>query len=243
VASLRVIGPGRAGGALAAAARGVGWAVAPLLGRDDDPSRAAEGVDLLVIATPDAAISTVADSVGPGPAAVAHLSGSLGLDALGAHARRAAMHPLVALPDATTGARRLAAGAWFAVAGEPDDARAVVEGLVDALGGRSFVVDDAHRAAYHAAAAIASNHVVALLAQAERVAATAGVPLEAYLDLVRATIDNVAELGPAAALTGPVARGDWATVERHRAALGPDELAGYDAMVELARRLVDEPPR
>jgi predicted short-subunit dehydrogenase-like oxidoreductase (DUF2520 family) len=208
------------------------------MGRGDDPARAAHGVDLLVIATPDAEIGAVAASVDPGPAVVAHLSGSLGLDPLGSHARRAALHPLVALPDAEIGARRLTGGAWFAVAGDPLGARVVVESLVGDLGGRSFVVDDAHRAAYHAAAVIASNHLVALLAQAERVAATAGVPLEAYLDLVRATIDNVAELGAAAALTGPVARGDWATVERHRAAIGEDELAGYDAMVALARRLV-----
>jgi predicted short-subunit dehydrogenase-like oxidoreductase (DUF2520 family) len=101
-------------------------------------------------------------------------------------------------------------------------------------------VADADRAAYHAAAAIASNHLVALLGQVERVAASAGVPLEAYLDLVRVTLDNVAELGPAAALTGPVARGDWDTVERHRAALDPAELAAYDAMVAAARRLVDD---
>ena len=89
---------------------------------------------------------------------------------------------------------------------------------------------------------IASNHLVALLGQVERVAAAAGVPLEAYLDLVRATLDNVAELGPAAALTGPVARGDWATVDRHLAALDPSEHEAYGAMVALARRLV-EPAR
>ena len=221
------------------AARAAGWRVEPSLGRTDDLCLAARGVDLLVIAAPDASIAAVAAVVHPGDAVVAHLAGSLGLDELGEHRRRAAVHPLVALPGAEVGARRLAAGAWFAVAGDPPDALAVVESLVADLGGRSFVVDDAHRAAYHAAAAIASNHVVALLAQAERVAAVAGVPLEAYLGLVRSTIDNVAELGPAGALTGPVARGDWATVERHRAAVGAEELGGYDAMVELARRLVD----
>src|SRR5258705_39912 len=100
--------------------------------------------------------------------------------------------------------------------------------------------DDADPVAYHAAACIASNRLVALLGQAERVAAEAGVPLDAYLDLVRGTVDNVAALGPAAALTGPVARRDWATVDRHRAALDPSELAAYDAMVELARRLSHE---
>jgi predicted short-subunit dehydrogenase-like oxidoreductase (DUF2520 family) len=126
------------------------------------------------------------------------------------------------------------------VAGDPPEALAVVEALVADLAGRSFVIADADRAAYHAAAAIASNHLVALLGQVERVAAGAGVPLEVYLDLVRVTLDNVAEMGPAAALTGPAARGDWATVERHRAALPADELVAYDAMVAAARRLVDD---
>jgi predicted short-subunit dehydrogenase-like oxidoreductase (DUF2520 family) len=59
-----------------------------------------------------------------------------------------------------------------------------------------------------------------------------------YLDLVRATIDNVAELGPEAALTGPAARGDRATIERHLAAMAPDEHAAYEAMVDAAERLV-----
>jgi predicted short-subunit dehydrogenase-like oxidoreductase (DUF2520 family) len=239
--SLRVVGPGRAGSSLATALEAVGWSVAEPVRHGDDPSGAAAGVDLLVVATPDTAIAGVARTVAPVEGTVvAHLAGSLGLDVLEPHPRRAALHPLMALPDAEVGARRLRSGGWFAVAGDPRDALALVERVVADLGGRSFTVADADRATYHAAAAIASNHLVALLGQVERVAAAAGVPLEAYLDLVRATIENVAVMGPAAALTGPVARGDWATVERHRAALPPDELAAYDAMVAAARRLVDD---
>jgi predicted short-subunit dehydrogenase-like oxidoreductase (DUF2520 family) len=163
---------------------------------------------------------------------VAHVAGSLGLDVLVPHVRRASVHPLVALPSPDIGAARLTDGVWFAVAGDPI-ARAVVE----ALGGRAFTVDDAHRAAYHAAAAIASNHVVALLAQVERVAAGAGVPIDAYLDLVRATIDNVAELGAVEALTGPAARGDEATIARHLAALPDDERALYEVLADACRKL------
>jgi predicted short-subunit dehydrogenase-like oxidoreductase (DUF2520 family) len=240
VASLRVVGSGRAGGALALALAAAGWRVERALGRHDDLTAAAADVDLLVIATPDEAVAGVARAVRPvSTAVVAHLAGALGLDVLEGHPRRAALHPLVALPSAGVGARRLADRAWFAVAGEPDDARAVVAGVVEDLGGRWFTVADDDRAAYHAAAAIASNHVVALLGQAERVARSAGVPLEVYLDLVRATLDNVAELGPRGALTGPASRGDWTTVERHRAALPPEELDAYDAMVRAVRRLVD----
>jgi predicted short-subunit dehydrogenase-like oxidoreductase (DUF2520 family) len=234
------VGPGRAGGALAQALAQAGWDVAEPVRRGDDPAGAAAGVDLVVVATPDAAIAEVAAAIDPvGSTVVAHLAGSLGLDVLAPHRRRAALHPLVSLPDAELGARRLV-GAWFAVAGTPDDARQLVERVVADLGGRAFVVADADRAAYHAAAAIASNHLVALLGQVERVAAAVGVPFEAYLDMVRATLDNVAEVGPAAALTGPAARGDWATIERHRAALDQRELAAYDAMVAAARRLVDD---
>lgn len=235
--SLRVIGPGRAGGALALALARVGWHVEPSLGRVDDPGAAAAGVDLLVIATPDAAIATVAAAVQPlEGTVVAHLAGSLGLDVLGAHPRTAAFHPLVALPSAEVGAERLV-GAWFAVAGDPIAHRVVAD-----LHGRWFRVADAQRAAYHAAACIASNHLVALLGQVERVAGGIDVPFEAYLDLVRATVDNVAALGPADALTGPAARGDWATVERHRQALDPSELEAYDALVAAARRLVGTDP-
>src|SRR5437764_511938 len=78
-------------------------------------------------------------------------------------------------------------------------------------------VADEHRAAYHAAASVASNFLVTLEAFAERLAATAGVDREHLVPLVRATVENWAALGPERALTGPVARGDEATVERQRA--------------------------
>jgi predicted short-subunit dehydrogenase-like oxidoreductase (DUF2520 family) len=235
---LRVIGAGRAGRALALALAQAGWRVGPVLGRGADVTGAAAGVDLLVIATPDAAVSSVAAGIEPvETTVVAHLAGSLGLTVVTPHQHRAAIHPLVALPSPELGAERLTAGAWFAVAGSDRAAMEVAEQVVADLGGRAFEVADADRAAYHAAAVIASNHVVALLGQAERVAASVGVPFEAYTDLVRSTLDNVAELGPAAALTGPAARGDQATIERHLAALDPAEREAYQAMADLAYRL------
>ncbi len=236
VRSVRVIGSGRAGGAMAAALARSGWQVRPVLGRSAPPAdvvAAAADVDLVLIATPDAAVAEVAAAVEPSStAAVAHLAGSLGLDVLAPHPRPAALHPLVALPDAAIGARRLLAGCWFAVAGDP-----VVRQVVADLGGRAFEVADGDRAAYHAAAVVASNHLVALLGQAERIGARAGVPFAAFLDLVRATVDNVDELGPAAALTGPAARGDEATIRRHLDAIAPAEHSAYKALADEARRL------
>ncbi len=231
---VRIIGPGRAGRSLHLALARAHWPVEDLLGRRDDLAAAAHDVDLLVIAVPDAAVADVAAAVEPDPrSVVAHLSGSLGLGPLSGHPRRAVLHPLVAMPDPERGAERLV-GAWFGLAVDGDP---LVEAVVDELHGRVVRVAEGDWARYHAAAAIAANHLVALLGQVERVAASIGAPLEAYLDLARGSLADVAALGPAAALTGPVRRGDTATVERHQAALPEEERAAYRALAEEAARL------
>ncbi len=232
MASLRIIGPGRAGESFARALGQAGWVVHEPVRRGDPLRDAAADVDLLLIATPDRAVAEVAAAVTPSPdAVVAHVAGSLGLDVLVPHVRRASIHPLVSLAEPGAGAGDLR-GAWFAVAGDP-----LAWHVVESLGGRGIEVPDEKRAAYHAAACVASNHLVALLAHVERIAAEAGVPLAAYLELVRGTVDNVEQLGTSEALTGPVARGDWETVARHRAAVPEADRAAYDAMVELTARL------
>ncbi|MFN8017088.1 MAG: DUF2520 domain-containing protein [Acidimicrobiales bacterium] len=229
---LRVVGPGRAGRSLATALSAPAGTSSASSGEGDDLAGAAAGTDLVAIATPDAAIAEVAAAIAPQPTAVvAHLSGSLGLDVLAGHERVGALHPLVSLPDAEQGAARLA-GAWFAVAGDPSSSAAAD------LGGRWFELADHDRAAYHAAAAVASNHLVALMGQVARIAEGIGVPGDAYLALAAGSLQNVAALGPAAALTGPVARGDWDTVRRHLAAIDPAERPAYLALAAEARRLV-----
>lgn len=232
--TIRIVGPGRAGRSLGRALENAGWEVLPLLGRGDDLAEAASGCDVLVLAVPDEAIAGVAAAVVPVDGTpVVHLAGSLGPDALVPHRRRAVCHPLVALPDPVTGAARLASNVTFGVGGDPAAAM-----LADALGGTAVVVADEDRAAYHAAATIAANHVVALLGQVERVARRVGLDLEAFLPLARAAVEDAGWLGPERALTGAVARGDWQTVARHVAALDVDERAGYLAGVELARSLI-----
>jgi predicted short-subunit dehydrogenase-like oxidoreductase (DUF2520 family) len=214
-----------------------GYQVLEPVSRAQNPVDAGRGVDVLVIATPDGVVAEVAGAVAPGSAIVVHLSGRLGLDALAPHARRASLHPLVPLPTPEVGAARLRSGVTFAVAGDP-----VARAMAEALGGRVVEVDDDCRAGYHAAATIAANHLVALLGQVERVAATAGLPLDVFAGLVHAATEDALAMGPRRALTGPAARGDWATLDGHRAVLatlpGPRaELLAYDAMVALARRL------
>lgn len=235
---VRIVGPGRAGGSFRSALADAGWAV-ELLDRDAPLRRAAADVDLVLLCVPDRAVADVAAEVDPvDDAVVAHCAGSLRLDVLGPHPRVASVHPLVALPSPAIGATRLR-GAWFGVAGDP-----LAWQVVEALEGRGVAVDEDHRAEYHAAAVVASNHLVALLGQVERVAAPAGVPLEAYLELARGSLADVTELGPAAALTGPVSRGDWDTVRRHLRALPPEERPAYRALADEAARLAGRrPPR
>jgi predicted short-subunit dehydrogenase-like oxidoreductase (DUF2520 family) len=231
--TVRIIGPGRAGRSLAAALNAAGCIVTDLLGRSDDCTDAAAGVDVLILTPPDDQVAGVARSISPvATTAVLHCSGSLSLDVLGAHPRRGSLHPLVTLPDAVVGGARLRGGVYFAVAGD-----SAATDLALLLGGQPIVVPDAARAQYHAAASIAANHVVALLGQVERIAAAAGLPLAAFVPLARGAVDDVSLLGAAGALTGPAARGDLATIERHRMALDPAELPAYEAGVALARRL------
>jgi predicted short-subunit dehydrogenase-like oxidoreductase (DUF2520 family) len=196
--------------------------------------------DLVVVATPDAAIAAtaVAFAAGLRPGAlVVHLSGACPLDELDKLQRErpdveiGALHPLQSLPSVELGLERLP-GSWCAVDGPP-----AVERLAVSLGMRPFRVAAGDRAQYHAAATIASNHLVALLGQAVRVAESAGVPPEALLPLVRASVDNVDALGAGDALTGPVARGDVDTVVRHLHALPVDEQAAYRALAREALRL------
>jgi predicted short-subunit dehydrogenase-like oxidoreductase (DUF2520 family) len=196
--------------------------------------------DLVIVATPDAAIAEAAATLAPvlrAGALVVHLSGASTLHELDGvllvrpDVEVGSLHPLQSLPSADVGRERLA-GSWCAVDGSPR-----VEKLALTLGMRPFRVDAADRVRYHAAACVASNHLVALLGQVQRLADHTGVPFEAFLPLVRGTVDNVDELGPNAALTGPVARGDFDTVARHLDALPDEERDAYRALVLEAERL------
>lgn len=231
---VRIVGSyGRAGGSVADALSAAdGWEVLAGLHRGDDLTDAAAGTDFLVLAVPDRAVATVAAATTPvASTVVVHLAGSLTLEPLAPHPRRASLHPLVPLPNRDVGRRRLR-GCWMALAGD-----AAVAELADALGGHGFHVDERHRAAYHAAGAVASNHLTALLGQVQRIAQGIGVPFDAYVALARAALDDIAAHGPAAALTGAVVRGDWETVARHLDALPAGEHATYRAMMRETARL------
>ena len=164
------------------------------------------GAELVLLCVPDRAIHEVAADIEPGPW-VAHVSGATPLSALDPHRRRFGLHPLQSFSKAR-GAEQLD-GAWAAVTGETDEARETGIWLAGILGLRPFLLDDASRVAYHAGAAMASNYLVALRSAAGSLLEAAGAPPEALDALMRGVIDGGFEL------TGPIARGDWETVERH----------------------------
>jgi predicted short-subunit dehydrogenase-like oxidoreductase (DUF2520 family) len=231
--SIAIVGAGRLGSALTAALDAAGLPVRGPLGRGAD----ARGATAVLLCVPDGEIAAAAAHVARGPL-VGHCSGATGLDVLAPH-EAFSLHPLMTVP-AGAGPDVLR-GAGCAVDGSTPRALAAAEALAAALGLRATHVADEDRAAYHAAASIASNFLVTLEGFAERLAATAGVERELLVPLVRAAVDNWAARGAEDALTGPIARGDEATVARQRAAVeerAPDLLPLFDALTDATRALV-----
>jgi len=229
--TIAIVGRGRLGPALAAALRGAGRTVHGPLGRDGDPSGAA----IVLLCVPDDAIAAAAAALTPSPGRlVGHCSGANGLDVLAPH-EGLSLHPLMTVTSATAPL----AGAACAVAGATTRALSAARTLAGDLGMSAIEVADEDRAAYHAAASIASNFLVTLECAAERMATAAGVPRAALVPLVRATVDTWAADGPRA-LTGPIARGDERTVARQRDAVAhraPELLALFDALATATRDL------
>jgi predicted short-subunit dehydrogenase-like oxidoreductase (DUF2520 family) len=214
--SVRVIGHGRAGGAIVArlAERGIPETETP---------------DLVLLAVPDSAIAEVARGVRIGPW-VAHVSGATPLTALEPHEKRFSMHPLQTFTR-DRGAEQLD-GAWAAVTSETDAAADAAVWLAETLGLRPFPLADADRAIYHAAAVIASNYLVTLERTAAALFEQVDAPPEALVPLMKRVIENGFQL------TGPIARGDTETVERHLAALrerGPQFVELYRVLAKATR--------
>jgi predicted short-subunit dehydrogenase-like oxidoreductase (DUF2520 family) len=262
VSRVGVVGAGRLGTALATALREAGMHVEGPAGRGEVP----RGCEAIVLCVPDAEISAAAATVAGAAPLVGHTSGATRLDALApASGGVFGLHPLQTFPgrapseagsaeraptatapspERAPSALAAFAGAGCAVAGTTPAALDFAVRLAELLGMTPFEIDDEGRAAYHAAASVASNFTVTLLAAAERIAAGAGLaPHEAralLAPLVRRTVASVAELGPWRALTGPIARGDDATVEAQRRALedaAPELLDLFDELVRHTRAL------
>lgn len=213
--TVRVVGRGRVGAAVAARLEQRGLTLVE------------ESLDLVLLCVPDSAIRDVARTIPTGPW-MAHVSGATPLAALDPHARRFGLHPLQTFTRAR-GPEQID-GAWGAITAETDEAQARAIWVAELLGLRPFVIADANRVLYHAGAAIASNYLVTLYRSASQLLAAAGAPPAALVPLMQRTIENGFEL------TGPIARGDRATVEAHLEAIvrrAPELEPMYSALAAL----------
>lgn len=258
---LAVIGPGRAGTAVALVAAAAGYRVDTVAGggrasldrfrallphaRATTPERAVGGVDVVLLAVPDAEVVgvqralAVADVVEPGSRWV-HLAGSMGAEALEqvrlAGARVAACHPAQTLPDPERGAAALADCGW-AVTAAPAD-RQWAHALVADLGGTGVDVAESDRVLYHAAMSLAANATGAIVALARDLLTAVRMPQpERFLEpLATAAVTGAAQHG-VRALTGPVRRGDAGTVAAHLSELStalPEAREAYRVVAALA---------
>jgi len=255
-----VIGAGRVGTAVAVLLGRAGHEVVAVSGREGtarrvaahlpsvpvvDPVEAASSGDLVLVSVPDDLLTemteTVAPSIRPGTW-VAHLSGVAGLGVLtpvlAAGGRRLAIHPLQTFPDVDHAIEAIP-GSSLAVTAEDPEGWELGERIGRDLGAKPFRLAEEHRAIYHAAAVFASNYLVALSALAAELFEAAGVPdpVEAMRPLQEASLANVGRLGPAAALTGPVVRGDAGTIGSNLEALAasaPGAVAAYVALCRVA---------
>jgi predicted short-subunit dehydrogenase-like oxidoreductase (DUF2520 family) len=214
------------------------------LGRGEVPT-----ADVVLLCVPDSEIEAACEVVAGHAAMVGHTSGATPLGALSAAAEQGAeifgLHPLQTVSGHSLDHLE---GAGCAIAGSSPAALAMAREIASDVGMETFVLEDEHRAAYHAAASIASNYLLTLMAAAEAVAASAGMDGDEvrriFDSLVRRTVENWAAYGPAAALTGPIKRGDEETVARQREAVraaSPADLEMWEALTERTRDLARVP--
>ena len=240
--SLAIVGAGRVGGSLALAAERAGLEFR--LASHQDALDASRKAEVALLCVPDAAIASTAEEIAaavPPLRSVGHVSGATQLTALEACRARGAsvfsLHPLQTVPDAETDLT----DAPCAIAGSDSGALELAGELARRLGMEPFEIAEEDRAAYHAAAAIASNFLVALEQSAAELLGRAGVDDARRLlaPLVLRSAANWAERG-SEALTGPIARGDEATIARHLEALerlAPELIPVYEALAERTAEL------
>ncbi|TIC78749.1 Rossmann-like and DUF2520 domain-containing protein [Crenobacter intestini] len=268
-ATLNIVGGGRLGATLGALAQASGrYRVGAVLCRERAHAEAAvslvgDGVPLCdlaalppagltLIAVPDAAIAPVAAKLAAAgvlaPGSVAfHASGAGEASLLAPLAAQgvccASLHPAFSFADPAR-ARLSFAGTLCAFEGDTA-AQAPLYDFAHAIGGAPFALAPGGKAAYHAALSVASNYLVTLAALAARIAAAGGVDTDTAARLIgtlmQQTLSNVRAIGPAAALTGPIARGDDGTVARHLAVLAGDDAAAYRALGRLTLALASAP--
>jgi predicted short-subunit dehydrogenase-like oxidoreductase (DUF2520 family) len=265
--SVSIIGSGRLGTALAIALSSLGYPIEAVVARRLSSARKAAALvsrntlalkaneldllppsTILLLTTPDDEIANTAQRLSGSQrilskgSVVLHTSGALSSDVLkpliGIGFHIGSLHPLVSVSDSRTGQKSLR-GAFYCIEGDAAATR-MARTIVRDLKGRSFTISSRHKPLYHAAAVMASGHVLALYDFATEMLMQCGLErgdaLRVLLPLLQSTVNNLARSDTAPALTGTFARGDVATVRRHLQALSRSGL--LEAM-EVYRLLGD----
>lgn len=270
--TISIVGAGRVGRTLGRRLRELGWRIGPVVTRSAPTSRAAVraigggsaqarltrdafAADIILLATPDAALAPVAKALAEAGGrkcrgrVVLHTSGALDRSVLAPLARRGAatgsLHPMQTFSGRGVPELR---NVIFAVEGDPK-AQRVAQQIARSLGGVPVTIDGRNKPAYHAAGALVAGHALALVEAATQILIEIGFPrrraMQTLLPLIRQMLDNFERLGPQAAWTGPIARGDYATVTKHKNALRryPREFQqAYAALSLLAARVLSKSP-
>lgn len=255
--SIAIIGVGKVGTAIGSLLRSAGYRIAAVCDHSQEAvqrayyytgakfcelsSLASANADCIIISTVDDAIASVCDEllqqgiIRPG-LKVIHLSGAGGLDILHSASQHCALvasiHPVQSFADVETAIKNIP-GSVFGITADPDIKEWSMN-FVNDLGGVPVFVSDEDKPLYHAAACMASNYFASLLFIVTDLYQNLGLKNEdcahAYLPLVRGTLSNIQAHGPVDALTGPIARGDVGTIEKHIKVIGekiPRYLAVY----------------
>ncbi|HVN70886.1 MAG TPA: D-glycero-beta-D-manno-heptose 1-phosphate adenylyltransferase [Desulfomonilia bacterium] len=254
-----VIGLGRVGGAMLALLRDAGhipvWVVSskarnPISPVHSDIPDSPGDVQVVFIAVPDGHIRRIAERIqslwGQSCRGIVffHFSGLLTSDELAALSHEGAatgsLHPLQSITDADR-ARQILKGSIFTFEGSQEAIEAARD-IVGTIGAFMLSISREHKVLYHASAVVASNYLVTLLSQASEIMASIGMDLKHLMPLIKGTLSNIEEHG-SKALTGPIARGDWETVQAHVNALVttfPDMLQSYLALARYTARIAGQ---
>lgn len=270
--TISIVGAGRLGGALGKRLSALGWRVGAVVTRSSRTARAAVRAmgagepygkltprvfmaDTILLAVPDGKLAEIARALAKiGNAkcrgkTVLHTSGALDREVLAPLALLGAstgsLHPMQTF--SARGIPRLK-GVIFAIEGGPR-AQSAARKIARALGGIPVGIESAHKPAYHAAGALVAGHALGLVEGAAQILMHCGftrrLALATLLPLMRQMLDNYEQHGPRAAWTGPIPRGDFATVARHRRALRSESAelqASYDALAMLSARVLSRKP-
>lgn len=265
--TIAIVGPGRAGSALGRALHTAGYAIAAIGGRNPDnvrnlanelgaracqsPATTVDLADLTILAVPDDVIGPLATDMvdtlcsAAGKAAV-HLSGAQDRAPLRPLAQRASLrtgvfHPLQTFRRGPHAVQNVA-GTYFGIDADAPLREQLVQMATD-LQGHPFDLAGVDRALYHAAAVFAANYPITLLAEAIAVAETSGLDAQTarhgLTTLLAGAVNNLRDLLPAEAITGPASRGDLGTIKRHLDALknDPELQKLYQLLAERTKLL------